>query len=411
MEGLRSSFMALPLDERVAIQSDLIWTSDYNGLLNGEFSERLAEAVKSFQKRQNNKPTGLLTPQERTALSAASRPRRTEVGWRLVEDPTTGGRVGLPGAFATQSGPGATGTIWSSAQGQLRVETFRITTGATLEGVFEQQKKEPPGRRVGYNVLRPDVFVISGTQGLKKFYVRAFGRNNEIRGITILYDQAMEGSMDPIVVAMASAFTPFAAGDNVPSPTGLRRKVEYGSGIVVSAAGHIVTERQLADGCQVIVIPGIGNAERLAEDSASGLALLRIYGTQKLNPISLLSENPVGNELTLVGIADPQAQAGRSAVSTVRARLGAEAEPRPLEAAPAQGFTGAAAIDGGGRFAGMVVLRSAVVAGPAGASPVALVPRDKVINFLEANYVAPASGQPGLDDARAALTRVICVRK
>jgi hypothetical protein len=407
---LQDTYAAIPVADRMATQNDLTWGGDFSGPIDGQFSERLVQAVKAYQTRHKNPVTGVMSAAERAALATAVAPRKQAVGWRLTEDPVTGARVGLPGRLATNATPGPNGTRWASEQGQLQVETFRIDTGATLEGVFEQQKKLPR-RRVESSSIQTESFVITGMQGLKKMVVRGYARNGEVRGITILYDQAMEGSMDPIVVAMASAFTPFAAGDNMPSPTGLRRKVEYGSGIVVSAVGHIVTDRQLADGCQVIVIPGIGNAERLAEDSASGLALLRIYGTQKLNPISLLSENPVGNELTLVGVADPQAQAGRSAVSTVRARLGAEAEPRPLEAAPAQGFTGAAAIDGGGRFVGMVVLRSAVVAGPAGASPVALVPRDKVINFLEANYVAPASGQPGLDDARAALTRVICVRK
>ena len=80
-------------------------------------------------------------------------------------------------------------------------------------------------------MLRPDFFVVSGTQGLKKFYVRAFAKDGEVRGLTILYDQAMEGTMDPIVVAMSSAFVPFASyagrqrAAEVP-----RRKVEYGTG-------------------------------------------------------------------------------------------------------------------------------------------------------------------------------------
>src|SRR6478609_9012390 len=39
------SYAAIPLAERVAIQNDLIWTGDYNGMLNGEFSERAVAAV------------------------------------------------------------------------------------------------------------------------------------------------------------------------------------------------------------------------------------------------------------------------------------------------------------------------------------------------------------------------------
>ena len=33
-------FTAIPLPERMAIQSDLVWTGDYNGTINGEFGER-----------------------------------------------------------------------------------------------------------------------------------------------------------------------------------------------------------------------------------------------------------------------------------------------------------------------------------------------------------------------------------
>ena len=78
---------------------------------------------------------------------------------------------------------------------------------------------------------------------------------------------------------------------------------------------------------------------------------------------------------------------------------------------PALGFSGAAALDAQGRFAGMVVLKAPVVAGPGGAPQAAVVPVDRIRNFLEANYVAPASGKPGVEAAKASVARVICVRK
>ena len=59
----------------------------------------------------------------------------------------------------------------------------------------------------------------------------------------------------------------------------------------------------------------------------------------------------------------------------------------------------------------MVVLKSPVVAGPSGAPQAGVVPVDRIRNFLEANYVAPASGKPGVEDTKASVTRVICVRK
>ena len=70
-------------------------------------------------------------------------------------------------------------------------------------------KKEPAGRKADYSVLRDDFFVISGLQNLKKFYVRAQVRGEEVRGFTVLYDQAMAGIMEPVVVAMSSAYAAF----------------------------------------------------------------------------------------------------------------------------------------------------------------------------------------------------------
>src|SRR5690242_21612315 len=63
----------------------------------------------------------------------------------------------------------------------------------------------------------------------------------------------------------------------------------YGSGIVVSARGHIVTAARLAEGCQSLVASGLGNAERVAEDKTLGLALLRIYGRSEEHTSELQS--------------------------------------------------------------------------------------------------------------------------
>ena len=81
------SYAAIPLNDRVAIQSDLIWTGDYNGVLSGEFGERSVAAVKAFQKRKGGKETGVLNQPERAALSAAAKPKQETVGWRIVDDP------------------------------------------------------------------------------------------------------------------------------------------------------------------------------------------------------------------------------------------------------------------------------------------------------------------------------------
>lgn len=279
--------------------------------------------------------------------------------------------------------------------------------------MFEQQKKMPR-RRVASSALQTDTFVVSGMQGLKKMVVRGAFKDGEVRDITILYDQAMEGTMDPLVGRMSSAFVPFAAAGYAVAGAAdtARRKVEYGSGVVVSSAGHVLTDRNLLDGCNVIAIPGLGNAERVATDVLGEIALLRVHGARNLTPAGTIGGAALGDPgVTLLGVADPQTQGGGADVSTVQARLGAPAPSRPLETVPAMGFSGAAALDAQGRFAGLVVLKAQVVAGPGGAPQAAIVPIDRIRNFLEANYVAPASGGAGVEAVKPSVARVICVRK
>lgn len=406
-QTVKDSYAALTFTERLSIQSDLVWTGDYNGMVNGEFSDRLVAAVKAFQKRNKSKETGVLNLQERAILAASARPLQSEVGWRLVEDPISGVRLGLPGKLVPIAERGASGSRWTSQQGQFQVETFRIPN-TRLEAAYERQRREPHDRRPSYNVLRPEFFVISGVQGLKKFYVRASAQDNEVRGMTVLYDQAEEGTMDPVVVAMSSAFVPFAQLGAMQEGVPSRRKVEYGTGLVVSSGGHVVTDKQIVDGCNVVTIPGIGQAERLAEDRSSDLALLRVYGARDLVPLGLIGAPPRGDAVTLLGVADPQAQGGGASVSGVAAKFAPGA--RSLDVAPQAGFSGAVAMDAQGRPFGMVVLKAPVVAGPAQAPQASVVPLERMLNFLEANYVAPSSGQAGADP-KASVVRVICVRR
>jgi peptidoglycan hydrolase-like protein with peptidoglycan-binding domain len=396
--------------DRLAIQSDLAWVGQYNGAITGEVSERMVAAIKEFQKDRGGKQTGVLNPQERSALAETARRRQENVGWKIVTDAGTGARLGVPAKLVPQQSSDANGAKWSSATGTIQVQLARRKQAdPTTAKLAEQEKKEPAGRKVDYSVVKPDFFVLSGMQGLKKFYVRGTFKGDEVRILTILYDQATEGTVEPAVIAMSSAFNPFPSGSGPPP----RKTVEYGTGVVVSEDGAILTDREITDGCLAITIGGFGNADRVAEDSNHGLALLRIYGARGLKPLDL--RNGAANAaVELTGIADPQNQGGAAAASGVKAQaaLVGGGGDAALSPAPALGFSGAAALDADGKFAGLALLKPAVVAGPAAATPTAqavLVPADTVREFLKANGVDATSG--GSSDAKASVVRVICVRK
>jgi peptidoglycan hydrolase-like protein with peptidoglycan-binding domain len=401
---------AMTQAERLAIQSDLAWVGEYNGAINGEVSERMVAAIKTFQKYNNAKQTGVLNPQERGTLSAAAKKKQDNVGWKLVTDTVTGARLGIPAKLVPQQTSDAAGTKWSSASGTIQIQLARRKEAApSTAKLADIEKKEPPGRRVDYSVVKPDFFVLSGMQGLKKFYVRGQFKDDEVRILTILYDQATEGTMEPVVIAMSSAFVPFPAGVQAAGPPP-RKKVEYASGIVVSEDGAIVTDRQAVDGCLSLVVAGFGPADRIAEDKASDLALLRIYGARGLKPLALSGGN-AKPDINLVGIADPQSQGGGAAVSSVKAAsaIGASGEIT-LSPAPGVGFAGAAAVDSDGVFAGVAQLKPVVVAGPPSSvtTQATLVPAALVRAFATRHGVtADATSR----DAKPAMVRIICVRK
>src|SRR5262249_58781781 len=54
LTGIKQSYESMPAAERAAIQSDLAWTGDYNGVVDGEFGDRAIAAVKAFQKRNRS---------------------------------------------------------------------------------------------------------------------------------------------------------------------------------------------------------------------------------------------------------------------------------------------------------------------------------------------------------------------
>jgi peptidoglycan hydrolase-like protein with peptidoglycan-binding domain len=395
--------------ERLALQSDLAWVGQYNGTITGEVSERMVAAIKEFQKERGGKQTGVLNPQERSVLAETARRRQDNAGWKIVTDPGTGARLGVPTKLVPQQSSDANGAKWSSPTGTIQIQlSRRKQANPTTAKLAEQERKEPAGRKVDYTVVKPDFFVLSGMQGLKKFYVRGAFKGDEVRILTILYDQATEGTVEPVVIAMSSAFNPFPSGTG-PAP---RKTVEYGTGVVVSDDGAILADREITDGCLAIAIGGFGNADRVAEDKDHDLALLRIYGARGLKPLSL-SDGAPKSAVDLTGIADPQNQGGAAAVSSVKAtaaQIGGGGDVA-LSPPPALGFSGAAALDGDGNFAGIALLKPTLVAGPATATPAAqavLVPGDTVREFLKANGVNASAGSA---DAKTAVVRVICVRK
>src|ERR1700691_815012 len=58
--ALPAALAAIPEAERRAIQADLVWLGNFEGMSAEEFDGHTLDAIKAFQKRNNGKETGVL---------------------------------------------------------------------------------------------------------------------------------------------------------------------------------------------------------------------------------------------------------------------------------------------------------------------------------------------------------------
>src|SRR3979490_2341426 len=134
---------AMAQAERLALQSDLAWVGLYNGAITGEVSDRMVAAIKEFQKSRGGKQTGVLNPQERGILTDTAKRRQENVGWKIVTDPGTGARLGIPTKLVPQQSSDANGAKWSSPTGTIQIQlSRRKEANPTTAKLAEKERKE-----------------------------------------------------------------------------------------------------------------------------------------------------------------------------------------------------------------------------------------------------------------------------
>jgi hypothetical protein len=214
----KTAFEQLPDAARRALQDDLIWTGDFNGVAGGEFGRRTYDALLAFERRQRLTADGVLTGPERATLKQAADAARAQVRFAAVTDPATGIRIGLPQAVLTQRVAVQNGVVHRRADGQMSVQLTRFPEGEGLASLFERLRADAPGRKVTYRLQRPDWFVISGEEGGRRFYTRVAEGPGGLRGYTFRFPLAEASSGDRLMVAIANSFEPFPGTDAAVNP-------------------------------------------------------------------------------------------------------------------------------------------------------------------------------------------------
>lgn len=368
MVAAQARFEALPEPERKAIQTDLIWTGQFNGAVSGSFGPLTFKAINAL-KGGRGPADGTLAPTDRAALAKAAQAARDAAGFRLIDDDKTGVRIGIPGKLlpkrdVTPSG----GSRWQSVDEKVTLDTSASPPGDDLAALFEKATAVNPNsaRKITYKLLRPDFFVVTGETPTGRFYRRLSAGPQGLRGFSIGYDKALAPTVDKLVIAIAASFEPFPAGPApvtggpVASVTGpasappltqpaARSNERYGVAILLSDKVAL-SAAAAVDGCRTLRA-GNRTARPRAKD-ASGLILLDLDGAGAAKLPALAGQAPgAGDALVLVAFGD---DAGKRAAVALPGQLVRPASGATVTAPLQPGQAGSPAFDRQGRLVGLV---------------------------------------------------------
>ncbi len=427
LAAAQASFDSLSEAERKAIQTDLIWTGHLNSAASGGFGPLTFRAINAF-KGGRGPADGVLASTERRALAQQGEAARSAAGFRILGDPRTGVRLGVPVAVLprTEALPSG-GSRWQSADGRITLDVSASPPGDDLAQIFERATAPTPnnpGRKITYKLLRPDFFVVTGETPTGKFYRRLAAGPDGLRGFSIGYDKALSPTVDRLVIAIASSFEPFPTGPApaLPAvtpggaigslggaspqspPVPVRPTERHGVGIALSDRA-VLTAASALDGCRTLRAAGRVARLRLKDD-ASGLAVLDLDGGAGAGAAGLRAEPLADREsAVLLAFGDDVGKRAALALPGSGARIGAKAAVfAPLQ----PGQAGSPVFDRQGRWVGIVTANPSdkvLVAGVAPQRAYAITDGAALQAFLgKAGVTAPtAAAAAGADLSTGAI--------
>jgi peptidoglycan hydrolase-like protein with peptidoglycan-binding domain len=191
-------------------QEALIWTTDYEGVIDGKNGEGTVSAIKKFQSRLGNPATGSLSDDELVKLIKTGFAKRDALKFKQVVDKVAGVSVGIPEGLFSGSSTKTWGSSWNSKKDGIAIDTLRLKD-VSLRELYDKLLSIN-NRTVAYKRFEDDSwFVISAFEKDAAIYVRAnlvhvAGQPDEIRGFSIWMSKTRPPSYQAIAPAMLSSF-------------------------------------------------------------------------------------------------------------------------------------------------------------------------------------------------------------
>jgi peptidoglycan hydrolase-like protein with peptidoglycan-binding domain len=192
-------------------QEALLWTTDYEGLIDGKSGDETSKAIKKYQTRNGILPTGTLSDAELENLIKQGFAKRDTFKFEQFTDRNAGVSVGIPKGLVQNPSDTTWGKSWYDKKNGLAIDTLRFKNDVSLRGLYDRLLSIN-NRTITYQRFVEDSwFVISAFEKDAAVYVRANlvkipGQPDEIRGFSIWMGPNRPAAYQSIAPAMSSSF-------------------------------------------------------------------------------------------------------------------------------------------------------------------------------------------------------------
>lgn len=380
-------FNSLTEVERRELQSALILTGDYTQIVDGVFGNGTVKALKSFQARNGDTATGVLSPSQLQVLRQHSAEEAEILGFKPFYDERAGFTISVPLKYLDPPRPIQGGNEWKASDGRFFMQTIRYRK---TDGSFAATYKDAISGKViaglKYRTFRPGFFIVSGLEGNARFYMRLHDDGDGAVGFLAFWPNGQDADLRRLVVAISNSIklkdaenatslvpdnemdsAPLEKIEQRPLPDGPKKAMQTGTGFFVAEAGYLLTNAHVVEGCKDAKIRlsdgRFSQTSIISRDASLDLAILKSQvAAPKVATFRISPPLRLGTDVIVFGYPrlDFLTSTGNLASGLVSALAGPNDDASIIQiSAPVQsGNSGGAVLDRSGNVVGVVVAKT-----------------------------------------------------
>ncbi|KIN64537.1 Peptidoglycan-binding domain 1 [Sulfitobacter noctilucicola] len=409
----RRSERTLTAQERKDLQIALQWAGFYNAAIDGSYGRGTRSSMAAWQEANNFETTGVLTTLQRATLLKQYNSVLDGLGLKMVRDTSAGIEMMMPTAEVAFSHYEAPFAHYESS-GDIGARVLLISQAgdqATLHGLYDIMQTLEIVPLNGPRERKSRSFELVGENGAIISQTRVSLENGEVKGFTLIWPAGDEERRRRVLAEMIKSFARIdgvldpAAGSEAEQAIDLvsglqvRQPKLSRSGFFIDSNGTVATTSEVVGSCSRLTVDGDTEAQVVAQDTSTGVALLR--PDSPLAPLAVAAFNltppRLQSEVSVAGYSYEGVLSAATltfgALADVRGLQGEENLKR-LSLKAQQGDTGGPVFNASGNVIGMLMPKSDQ--GPQ-------LPED--VSFaLDASAIAQVADQAGVSLTAAAQT-------